>query len=106
VATVGSCIEAHAWLNDNRPALALVDIMLRDGPSDSVAARLTAMEIPFLVSSGDDPRAMQIRRSLGVNGLASRRSGPSFSAPPRPLLPVPIMFPTETKLGPSGLPPP
>ena len=53
VSTVMSCEEATNWLATNRPDIVVVDIMLHDGASDAVAARLVAESIPFIVYSGD-----------------------------------------------------
>lgn len=53
VTTAMSCFDAHAWLDDHRPDIVIVDIQLRDGPSDSVATRLVDLRIPFIVHSGD-----------------------------------------------------
>ncbi|RYE67577.1 MAG: response regulator transcription factor [Oxalobacteraceae bacterium] len=51
--TVATSADAHALLDESRPDIVIVDILLRDGPSDSVAARLVEQDIPFVVHSGD-----------------------------------------------------
>ena len=56
VTTVSSCKEAFSWLDSNRPDIVIVDILLRDGPCHVVVERLVDQQIPFLVSSGDNPR--------------------------------------------------
>lgn len=53
IATVASCKDAHAWLDDNRPDVVIVDIELHDGPSHAVVERLVSDGIPFVVHSGD-----------------------------------------------------
>ena len=53
VTTVASCSDAHVWLDNNRPEVAIIDIQLQDGSSDSVAARFVDQDIPFIVYSGD-----------------------------------------------------
>lgn len=50
-----SCADAHRWLDQNRPDVAIVDVRLQDGRSDSVAARLLELGVPFVVHSGDVP---------------------------------------------------
>ena len=55
VTTVMSCEEAKEWLEICRPDIVIVDIMLRDGPSDEVVECLVEDEIPFIVHSGDHP---------------------------------------------------
>ena len=55
VTTVMSCVEAIDFLDSRRPDVVVVDIMLRDGRSDSVVDRLLQDEIPFIVHSGDHP---------------------------------------------------
>lgn len=55
VTTVMSCREAEEWLDICRPDVVVVDIMLRDGPSDKVVEQLVEAKIPFIVHSGDHP---------------------------------------------------
>lgn len=55
VTTVMSCKEAEEWLEICRPDVVIVDILLRDGPSDKVVERLVVDAIPFIVHSGDHP---------------------------------------------------
>jgi DNA-binding response OmpR family regulator len=55
VSTVMSARDAELWLDANRPDVVIVDIMLRDGTSAGVVTRLIALQIPFLVHSGDHP---------------------------------------------------
>ncbi|HZH50818.1 MAG TPA: response regulator [Microvirga sp.] len=49
----GSCAEALSWLKDNEPDVAILDVMLRDGPCTTIARELQRRGIPFLVYSGD-----------------------------------------------------
>ena len=49
---VVSSSEALAWLHDNKPELAILDIFVKDGPSTAVADKLREQSIPFLVHSG------------------------------------------------------
>jgi ActR/RegA family two-component response regulator len=49
---LSSCAEAWAWLVSNVPAVAIVDIQLRDGPCDDIVQALTDRRIPFVVHSG------------------------------------------------------
>lgn len=55
VIAVTSCAAAHAVLDSRRPAVAIVDIMLLDGPCIPIAERLVGADIPFVVHSGDQP---------------------------------------------------
>lgn len=55
VSTAVSCEEANAWLDANVPDVVVVDIVLRDGQSCGVVARLIEAKIPFVVHSGDQP---------------------------------------------------
>lgn len=51
-----SCSDALAWLKTGIPDLAVLDIMLRDGPCRELAAELTRREVPFVVYSVSDQR--------------------------------------------------
>ncbi|SFQ07911.1 Response regulator receiver domain-containing protein [Mesorhizobium sp. NFR06] len=55
VACVASERAASAWLEDNVPDLAIVDIQLLDGRHGAAAARLKESGVPFIVHSGYDP---------------------------------------------------
>jgi len=55
VACVASEHAAKTWLADNRPDLAIIDIQLLDGQRGVAAARLKALNVPFIVHSGYDP---------------------------------------------------
>ena len=47
-----TCSDALAWLATNRPDVAVLDAVLRDGPCVSVAVELGRRAVPFLVYSG------------------------------------------------------
>ncbi len=47
-----TCAHALAWLSDQRPDLAVLDTVLKDGPCKEVALTLTRQGVPFLVYSG------------------------------------------------------
>lgn len=53
VSVLGECAEAMAWLKTRRPDLAIVDVMLRDGPCHAVVEQLGNEGVPFIVHSGD-----------------------------------------------------
>jgi DNA-binding NtrC family response regulator len=52
VHTLTSIAQAHAWLKDNTPELAILDFMLRDGPATQLAGELHSRGVPFIVYSG------------------------------------------------------
>ncbi len=47
-----TCAHALAWLSDQRPDFAVLDTVLKDGPCQEVALKLTRQGVPFLVYSG------------------------------------------------------
>ena len=47
-----ACVDALAWLESNKPDLAVLDTVLKDGPCKEVALRLTSLGVPVLVYSG------------------------------------------------------
>ena len=47
-----TCTSALDWLMGNRPDLAILDTVLKDGPCKEVALKLTSLGVPFLVYSG------------------------------------------------------
>lgn len=53
VVTVTTSAAAHRFLDRATPAVAIVDIVLRDGPCHTLAERLAQRQIPFVVHSGD-----------------------------------------------------
>src|SRR3712207_2147131 len=50
--------ETLDWLEDNAPDLALVDILLKDGPCTPVLLVLQNRKIPFAIYSGLKPSAV------------------------------------------------
>jgi DNA-binding response OmpR family regulator len=52
VVTLLSCSDASAWLKDRLPAVAIVDVNLRDGSCHDVVATLDRLGVPFIVHSG------------------------------------------------------
>ena len=50
--------ETLDWLEDNAPDLALVDILLRDGPCTPVLRVLQDRKIPFAIYSGLKPSTL------------------------------------------------
>ncbi|MEO9229777.1 MAG: response regulator [Devosia sp.] len=51
VVTFATCSEALIWLREHSPAIAIVDVRLRDGACNPVARLLTERRIPFVVHS-------------------------------------------------------
>jgi DNA-binding response OmpR family regulator len=47
-----SCAAALAWLKENKPDAAILDVSLRDGPSIEIARELRRRGIPFVVYTG------------------------------------------------------
>ena len=52
VHTLTSIAQAQAWLKDNTPKFAILDFMLRDGPTTQLAGELHRRGVPFIVYSG------------------------------------------------------
>lgn len=53
VHSVSTVSGALAWLKQNRPKFAVVDYRLRDTTSEALAARLTELNIPTVIYSGN-----------------------------------------------------
>lgn len=53
VVTVMSRTDAKDWLERNKPDVAIVDILLRDGECSDTVIRLVGSSIPFVVYSGE-----------------------------------------------------
>ena len=53
VVTVMSLTDAKGWLERNKPDVAIVDILLRDGECWDTVIRLVGSTIPFVVYSGE-----------------------------------------------------
>lgn len=60
-----ACAAALGWLESQKPDLAILDTVLRDGPCKEVALKLTDQGVPFLIYSG---HAEDVNR---LPGLAS-----------------------------------
>lgn len=48
-------VEALAWLEGNTPDVALLDVLLRDGPCTRVVRELRSRRVPFAIYSGLQP---------------------------------------------------
>lgn len=57
---------ANAWLGENRPRAAVVDLKLRDGDSIALADKLAASQVPLVIYTG---------RDIGFDDLAPRLRG-------------------------------
>ena len=51
---------ALAWLQDNTPDLALLDLVLRDGPCIELACALRRREVPVVFFSGFPPTGLPL----------------------------------------------
>lgn len=51
VVVLSTCAAARDWLAGNTPAIAVIDVRLKDGPCNDVAMLLTARGVPFVVHS-------------------------------------------------------
>jgi len=49
-----TCAAAEGWLKTGRPAAAILDNTLKDGPCDKLAADLKACGVPVVIYSGHD----------------------------------------------------
>lgn len=50
--------DALDWLADHTPDLALLDVLLKDGPCTSIVRALRQRKIPFAIYSGLKPRSL------------------------------------------------
>lgn len=57
-----------------RPDVVIVDIVLRDGPSDQVVERLVSDGIPFIVHSGEHP-GMHVGSPFAKRQVGSQARG-------------------------------
>jgi DNA-binding response OmpR family regulator len=55
VGPFNSCARTLHCLAENRPDVAILDVLLRDGPSTEIARELRKACVPFLVYSGSLP---------------------------------------------------
>ncbi|MCV9967808.1 hypothetical protein OIU34_39050 [Pararhizobium sp. BT-229] len=51
-ASFSTCAEAKLWLAHNKPAFAILDVQLKEGPCIELAEALVAHDVSFIVSSG------------------------------------------------------
>ncbi|MEH3144295.1 MAG: response regulator [Methylobacterium frigidaeris] len=63
------CSDALLWLSQETPDLALLDVMLDDGPSAAIAVALRRQGVPFLVHSGRHPDEALARAFAGAPWL-------------------------------------
>lgn len=68
-----SCKGALDWLDLHRPAVVIVDIILRDGRCTEVVSRLLTAGIPFIVHSGDQ-RSAQVGTPFEFGAWVSKPS--------------------------------
>jgi DNA-binding response OmpR family regulator len=64
VAAIASNRAAYAWLGDNTPSAAIIDLKLRDGDSTALADRLASSHVPMVIYTGRDVRNIDLARSL------------------------------------------
>ena len=50
-----SCAAALTWLTVNTPAVAVLDLHLKDGSGTSIAAVVQTRDVPIIFCSGSDP---------------------------------------------------
>src|SRR5215210_2027290 len=50
--------DALVWLDSHTPDLALLDVLLKDGPCTSIVHALQRRHVPFAIYSGLKPRSM------------------------------------------------
>lgn len=50
-----TCTTAMGWLSDHTPAIAILDVILDDGPCLGLARELRSRGVPFIIYSGHDP---------------------------------------------------
>ncbi|MCV3769108.1 response regulator [Rhizobium sp. TRM95796] len=48
---IDSCARAEAWLDENTPDVAVVDVFLHDGACTAIVEVLVEREVPFVVHS-------------------------------------------------------
>ena len=53
-----STVDALAWLTENTPELALLDVLLKDGPCTRLVRELRGRGVPFAIYSGLKPPHM------------------------------------------------
>jgi DNA-binding response OmpR family regulator len=66
VGPFSSCADALAWMAAERPDLAIVDVILRDGSCAEVARELRRRDVPFMIYSGTDACEERPRELDGI----------------------------------------
>ncbi|WMT88610.1 response regulator [Pelagibacterium sp. 26DY04] len=64
VTALSSNQAAYAWLDDNTPSAAIIDLKLRDGDSRALADRLANSQIPMVIYTGHDIENTDLAASL------------------------------------------
>lgn len=82
VVPVMTCADALAWLDGHTPDVVVVDIMLRDGPSDAVVEKLIGSEIPSSCIPATIQTCMKTHLSRMGRGFQSLHKAPSWCASP------------------------
>jgi DNA-binding response OmpR family regulator len=70
-----ACSDALAWLSTRTPDLAVLDIMLRDGPCTDLAAELTRRDVPFVVYSASTRTGNTFREFMDATWVEKPGSG-------------------------------
>ncbi|QIA21502.1 response regulator [Mesorhizobium sp. AA22] len=65
VVLAASCEEAQAWLSDERPDMAVLEVRLKDRECVSLAERLVLLGVPFVVHSGVLPADCDVAFAYG-----------------------------------------
>lgn len=86
--TFATCAEAEEWLKECKPSIAIVDPRLSDGVCSAVVRRLTELEVPFIVYSGE--------ADFPHEGEAAFANGDPL---PKPALPDQIVAAVDRALG-------
>jgi DNA-binding NtrC family response regulator len=87
VALAASCEEAHRWLAEERPDVAVLDVRLKDGESVSLAERLVLFGVPFVVHTGVCPAECDLAFAYG-NFIAKPADPQEIVALLRSMLPA------------------
>ena len=66
VTVLTSCAEGNDYLSEKTPALAIIDLHLKDGACNRIAEILVSRDIPFIVGSGSDVNEAHEVFSVGI----------------------------------------
>lgn len=69
VQTVASLVDARAWLDENTADIAVVDLMLQDGPVTEFAAEFDRRGIPFVIYAASSRGQTIPSRVQGISRL-------------------------------------